>query len=111
MTNPFLQMLRQYGQIVSVFYENPQEKTLAYAFFQPILQKQENLKQVLPTALGLFRQDRFLYLGEPGISLKNAQSLRWNQTRFRIEAAQPIFIASQINHWWAVAVPEEVDGT
>lgn len=103
----FGQILARYGQDVTVRYEDGRPETAARAFLQAVVERREDWRQELPTPLGTIRRDRFLYLGEPGVTLTGCESLLWNGQRFRLRSAQPIYVGKKLSHWWAVAEAED----
>ncbi len=102
--------LARYGQTVTVCYGDGQSKQVARAVFQPVLERREDWRQEVPTPLGLVQRDRFLYFGEPGVSLESCDYLVWNGGRFRLQSAQPVYMGDELSHWRAVAVPEDGGG-
>lgn len=103
----FGEVLGRYGQRVAVCYRDGREEAPARAFFQPVVERREDWRQETPTPLGIVRRDRFLYLGEPGVSLEGCEALVWKGQRFRPRSIQPIYIGEALSHWWAVAEAEE----
>lgn len=102
----FGQILARYGQDVTVRYGDGRPERAARAFLQAIVERREDWRQEMPTPLGIVRRDRFLYLGEPGVELTGCEELEWNGKRFRVQAAEAIYVGEKLSHWWAVAVPE-----
>jgi len=111
----FEEILELYGQDVAVHYSDGRPEAAARAFFQPVVERREDWRQTVPTVLGIARRDRFLYLGEPGVSLEGGEALVWKSRRFWIQTLQPIYVGEHLSHWWAVAGaeerPEEETGT
>lgn len=105
----FERILERYGQNVTICYGDGRPEEAARAFLQPMIERREDWRQEVPTPIGLVRRDRFLYLGEPGVSLEGCEALVWNGQRFRLQAAEPIFVGKKLSHWWAVAAPEEAE--
>lgn len=111
----FEEILARYGQDVTVSYSDGRPQAAARAFLQPVVERREDWRQTVPTALGIVRRDRFLYLGEPRVSLEGGEALIWKGRRFWIQTLQPIYIGKNLSHWWAVVgaeeLPEEDAGT
>ena len=102
-------LMRQYGQEVEVI--RAEETVSARAFLQPITNKQKQEVQYLPTPLGLRREDRFLYLGQPQVELKAGETrVGWNGQMFDIQSAHPIYVGRGLSHWWAVLGPADKEG-
>lgn len=99
-------LIRRYGQEVEVHREG--EMIPSRAFLQPILDRRDQKQQKLPTALGLRREDRFLYLGQPQVELEAGMSrVRWMDELYQVQTAHPIYIGKGLSHWWAVLVPAD----
>lgn len=103
----FGEVLDRYGQRVVVCYGDGRSELDARAFFQPVAERREDWRQQTPTPLGIVRRDRFLYLGEPGVSLEGCEVLVWQGQRFRPRSIQSIYVGEAVSHWWAVAEAEE----
>lgn len=102
-------LMRRYGQQVEVLCGG--ETTPARAFLQPITSQREGEQQYLPTPLGLRREDRFLYLGQPQVELRAGDSqVRWQGGLYEIQTAHPIYVGRGLSHWWAVLVPADKEG-
>lgn len=102
----WMEILRQYGTPVTVFDRREGEGSTGWALLQPVLDK--NGPQLLPTPLGGRREDRFLYLGEPGLALEAGKGGRveCDLGTFSIQSAHPIWIGTAVSHWQAVLRPE-----
>lgn len=69
---------------------------------QPILDKD---RQWTPTPLGRRRQDRFLYLGEPGLDLNGLEDggyVEWGGQAYEVIRAHPVELGTRTLYWWAV---------
>lgn len=110
MGQEFARILARYGQDVTVYTETTPEGTALRAFFQPLRDK--GTAQTVPSPLGQAKQDRFLYLGPPQTALDDACRLEVRGERYRVEAAQPIYVGGTVSHWWAVLThrAKEVSG-
>ena len=95
-------VLARYGQSVSVHRDGQAEGTACRAFVQPILERTE--AQECPTVLGTVCTDRWLYLGDPAVSLEDLGSgyVRWGTRKLEVLRAQPIYVGAELSHWWAV---------
>lgn len=101
MEGAFLRLLARYGQPVSVRRGDGSAGD-GMAFLQPILDRREDWKQRRPTPLGLARQDRFLYLGEPKLAVAMGDVIACLGVEYLVQAAQPIQVGESLSHWWAV---------
>lgn len=100
-------ILRQYGTRVAVFDRRDGPGQEGWALIQPIADKSG--PQLLPSPLGGRREDRFLYLGEPGLPLEAGKGgwveCAWG--RFSIQSAHPVRVGDAVSHWQAVLRPED----
>lgn len=112
MNGAWNRILQRYGQRVTVHREGEQEGTACRAFLQPQLECRGEDYQSLPTPLGLVRQDRWIYLGEPQVSLDGLGDgyVEWDGRKFSIRGAQPIYIAGTLAYWWALLVLRDPEG-
>lgn len=101
-------LMERYGQEVEVV--RGEEYVSTRAFLQPILSKREDAHQYLPTPLGLRREDSFLYLGMEELTA-GQDRVGWNGQKFCVQTAQPIYVGSELSHWWAVLVPADKERT
>lgn len=102
----FCEVLDRYGQEVTVCYGDGRPGRVARAVLQPVMERREDWRQEVPTPLGLVRKDRFLYLGEPEVSLEGCDCLLWDGRAFFLRNVQPIYIGEVLSHWWAMAGAE-----
>ena len=99
-------LMRQYGQNVKVI--RAEETISARAFVQAITNKQKREVQYLPTPLGVRREDRFLYLGQPQVELNAGETrVDWQGQVFDVQSAHPIYVGRGLSHWWAVLTPAD----
>lgn len=106
MMDAFERLLEQYGEKLTLRREDGSARTVR-AFVQPISERRE--ERELPTALGLARRDRYLYLGEAETDLAalgGGYFCRGGE-RFRVRSAHPVRVAGKLSHWWAVLEPRE----
>ncbi len=108
MDGAFDRVVAQWGQAVTVHDPDGTEKT-GKAFIQPVLDRREDWKQEVPTPLGLRRRDRFLYLGEPTLSMVDMEGgwVTWMGQAYTVQAAQPIYTGGTLSHWWGVLTPRD----
>ncbi len=105
MEQTVLDLMRRYGQTVEVVRAG--ERIPARAFVQPIVTRPEG-RQHMPTPLGLRREDRFLYLGEPQVELKaGTDRVVWLDREFEVLSAQVFYVGQSVSHWWAVLLPAD----
>lgn len=106
-------ILRRYGQEMTVCAGPEGPETPVRAMLQPIRANRREEEQVLPTPLGRRREDRFLYLGQAEVPLKAGTGafLRWREEQYAVQSAQPIYLGKELSHWWAVLVPMDEEGT
>lgn len=83
------------------------------ALIQPVLDRREDWKQNLPTPIGIYRQDRFLYFGDAGedISGLGKGCLLWNGGKFDVLESQAVFVGDEQVYWWAILTPGEDERT
>ncbi len=101
-------VLTRCGTSVTLRQRNgTEEKTTAV--IQPMRQKTE--EQHAPTPIGGMDEVRYLYLGMPDSALyaRNTQVV-WQSRVFDVQSAHPIYVGSEVSHWWATLIPcnEEV---
>ena len=99
-------LLARYGQEVALSRDGKDLGT-GRAFLQPILERQREGWQSLPTPLGAQRQDRFLLLGAPELPLTEGGggTVTSRGARYEVQKAHPIQVGERISHWWAVLRP------
>lgn len=112
MTGAWSRILEKYGQSVTVWSQGQEEGTPCRAFLQPALERRGEGYQTLPTPLGLVRQDQWIYLGGPEVSLEGLGDgyIAWGERKFSVRAAQPIHLGEELAYWWALLTvrdPEE----
>ena len=89
-------VLRRYGRTVRLTGPG-REKREVRAFLQPVLDRDE---QLVPTPLGLRREERVLYLGPAGVELKPRESVvRWGGADYEVCSARSV---GDGHHMWAV---------
>lgn len=99
-------LMDRYGQQVEL--RRAGEAVPARAFLQPVTRNRKGERQYLPTPLGAKREDRFLYLGEPGAEVKAGRDrVIWRDAPFEVETAQPIYVGQTLFYWWAILVPAD----
>ena len=98
-------LLTRYGQPV-VLHQG--ERTLSgRAFVQPI--RESGQEQLVPSPLGLRREDRFLYLGTPEHLLKPGDWLECEGGAYEVCSAHPIPLGSAVLYLWAVLRPRDLE--
>ena len=109
MTGAWKTILARHGQRAKVCRAGGEVPVRA--FVQPVLEKGADAAQCLPTPLGAARQDRWLYLGDPAVSLEGLGDgwVEWNGMKFDVQAAQPVYVGSQLSHWWALMTVRDPD--
>lgn len=105
MRGKWKQILERYGQTVTLC--RGEERTQCRAFLQPVRQTGTDAWQHLPTPLGQVRRDRWIYLGDPEVSLEGEAWLLWQGRRFDIRVAHHVCVGEQWSHWWALLEPGE----
>lgn len=103
-------ILHRHGTQVTVFPRRDSEGETGWALVQPFREKSP--QQLSPTPLGGRREDRFLYLGEPGLALEAGKGGRveCELGSFSIQSAHPIRAGGGVSHWWAVLRPMDRKG-
>ena len=112
MTGAWSRILEKYGQNVTVYRENAETGTACRAFLQPALERRGEGYQTLPTPLGLVRQDQWIYLGDPKVSLDGLGEgyVAWGEKKFDLRAAQPVYLGEELAYWWGLLVVRDADG-
>lgn len=100
MEREFTRIAARYGQDVRVYTCGVPEGKALRAFVQPM--RDRGTEQSVPSPLGQVKQDRFLYLGPPEPALDEDSRLEVGGERWRVRAAQPIYVGGVLTHWWAV---------
>ena len=97
-------LLARYGQPV-VLHQG--ERALSgRAFVQPI--RESGQEQLVPSPLGLRREDRFLYLGDPNCPLTaNRDWVEFEGEGYAVTSAHPVYVGSSVSHIWAVLRPRD----
>ena len=111
MTDRWRQILSRYGQNVTLHRQDGEEGTVCRAFLQPALERRGEGYQTLPTPLGLVRQDQWIYLGSPEVSLDTLGDgyVAWGERKFSIRAAQPVYLGDELAYWWGLLVIRDAD--
>ena len=81
-----------------------------YAFLQHVSERRERGRQFVPSAGGILREERFLYLGQADFSLpldEPSARILCDGIAYRIESAQAIYLGKQLHHWRALLSVEE----
>lgn len=112
MTGVWRRILEKYGQQVTLYPEGAEEGIVCRAFLQPALERSGEGYQLLPTPLGLARQDQWIYLGGPEVPLDTLGNgyMAWGGHQFQLRAAQPVHLGDELVYWWGLLVirdPEE----
>ena len=88
-------VLARYGQNVTV--RTGEESVQVKAFMQNVLDREE---QLVPSALGLRREERVLYLGPAGTVLNPMGSIvTWNGADYDVRSARDV---GDGHHVWAI---------
>ena len=88
-------ILRRYGVATQV--RTGEESRQVSAFLQPVLDRDE---QLVPTPLGLRREERVLYLGPVDVVLTPMESVvRWEGADYEVCSARSV---GDGHHMWAV---------
>lgn len=99
----FNAVLRRLGRPVTV--EDPGGETAQVrALIQPVRDRRE--EQSSPSPLGGLRKDRFLYLGQAHVPLRDGGAVEEEGTRYRIVSAHPVRSGGgETAYWWALLRP------
>jgi hypothetical protein len=112
MRGAFSRILQRYGRQVTLIPREGGEENTGLAFLQPIPRGTDKERLDRPTELGLVREERFLYLGEPELSLEGMEgaTLGCEGRCYEILFAQAIWVGCYLSHWRAVlTLQEEVE--
>lgn len=82
-------VLREYGQELTVIRKETGEETAVKAFLQPILKTQEELP-VTATPLGAVNDQRWLYIGPAALELEPGDKIRFQDSQFVAQEAMTI---------------------
>lgn len=107
MKGQFSRILARYGRPATVHRGTAVQ--VGPAMVQPLLDKTE---QWSPSPLGRRRNDRFLYLGEPGLALDGLGEdgyVEWDGAAYDVEAAHPVAAGGETLYWWAVLTAREAE--
>lgn len=95
------EILRRYGQRVQVL--RGEARLEVNAFLQPVLDKDE---QLVPSPLGMRREERVLYLGPAGVELFPRESIVcWEGADYEVCSTRPV---GNGHHVWAILQRREV---
>lgn len=102
----FERILARYGSEVMVFTGEEDEGVGARALVQPIRDKN---RQHVASPLGWGKQERWLYLGQPEVSIDVGAKgfLRWGGMEFSVFSARRVDLGRETCHWWGILVPKE----
>ena len=98
-------LLGRYGQ--SVVVHQGTKEFLCRAFMQPI--RERGQEQQAPSPLGLRREDRFLYLGDPSYVLGPEDWLEWKGRAYEVWSTHPIDLGRATLYYWAVLRPRDTE--
>lgn len=83
-----------------------EESQTIRSVIQPIAQRTGTEKA--PSPLGLRDEGRYLYLGPPQYPVESRHhEIVWRGRHFTVESGHPIYVGSEISHWWAVLIPKD----
>lgn len=111
-TTAFERILDRYGQIVAFHPEGEDVLDLPIrAFLQPVLNQKESWFQKQSSVLGQGTKELYLYLGPAGVPLDQLGDgyLEGLGKKFDVQAAEAVFVGTEVSHWWALLVPREED--
>ncbi len=104
MEQEFQQLLTKYGQTMTIQYGLDGELVETKAFLEPVLDRREEWEQRVPTAIGIVRQDRFIYLGDPNVPMDTVGDghILCRGKVYYVQTAQEIYVGDVRSHWWAI---------
>lgn len=104
MGTEFEGLVNRYGQTMVVQYGIDGESIETKGFLEPVLDRREEWEQRLPTAVGIVRQDRFIYLGHPDVPMDTVEDIyvQCRGKQYYVQTAQEIFVGDVRSHWWAI---------
>ena len=97
MTACFAQVLRRYGQQVTV--ETRASRLETRAFLQPVNQKNKAAPFAV-TPLGAVDDRLWICLGLTALS--PGDRVCWGERRFSVRDSRPWYVGEELSHWWAV---------
>ena len=96
-------ILRRYGQRAEIIRGTEHETVKA--FLQPVLDRDE---QLVPSPLGMTREERVLYLGPVGVPLYPRESVvRWGGADYEVCSTRTV---GDHHHIWAILRRKEAEG-
>ena len=106
MATAFQRVLARYGQTVEVLPGGEEPGLLATALLQPIRDRE---RQRVPGHLGWENRERWLYLGEPDVSLELGEDgfVRAGGRTYTVYSARRVDLGKETCHWWAILLPRE----
>lgn len=105
-------VLRQFGKAVTVVRAGEVTGREGFAFLQPVPERKERGRQFVPSPLGMVREERFLYLGDAGLSLENMEGgyLLCEGRCYVVSSAQAVYMGKTLSHWRALLSLREEEG-
>ena len=110
-TTAFARMLERYGQTVALHPEGEALDIPIRAFLQPVLRKNESWFQRQAAPLGREERELYLYLGPADLALDRLGDgyIEGLGKKFDVQAAEAVFVGTEVSHWWALLSPREED--
>jgi hypothetical protein len=109
-TTAFERMLERYGQEVTIYFDGAEaQKVSTRAFIQPVLNRNKSWFQRQYTSLGTTRERLYLYMGAADVPLDQLGQgyLESGEKQFDVGAAEPVFVGTELSHWWALLTLRE----
>lgn len=105
-------LLRQFGTPVTAVRAGELSGREGFAFLQAVSEGKERGRQFVPSPLGIFRDERFLYLGEAELSLEGMEGgyLLCEGRFYVVSSAQPVYVGKTLSHWRAILTRKEEEG-
>ena len=102
----FEKILARYGSPVTIHPNGEEPGVAAMALIQPVRDRE---RQSVSSPLGWRRRERWLYLGEPNVSLEVGPEgfVRDGEREFEVYSARRVDLGRETCHWWGILVPRE----
>lgn len=105
MRRTWLGILYRYGQVVILC--RGEERCAVMALIQPVAERSR--EQRVPTALGVGRQERFLYLGAVEQLMNTDTVVEWQGRRFRVQRTHVAGVEICPYRWALLCPKDEVE--
>ena len=99
-------IMAQYGQTVTLVPRDGGDAQVIRAFLQPILKRQEE-PQAAVTPLGPVNEQRWLYIGPPGVEALVGNRMACGEVRLVVQEVRPVYWQDEVLYRWAMLRQEK----